>query len=400
MKKIVSFLVFVSISLFVFGCNNPYASLNDFKVEGYIEAPGDIFTPSANQNKLSGTLMYVDGKITKIDNNNTPSPAYYVETSHGLIAIWKAEYMNHWSDLKVGENIRTYFLYVGILQQTNIATGFYIAYIDPKNVPTEIPEDILSAKAKYSKPPTVKEQIPTYVQEIYNNFDRVLASNNFSVSLDEGSLEKTNDWGNYVFYVSGETYSKSITFISDGSKTQNAFFAGSDFKASRERTEELITIILMATNPTIDKDVASSMMKDLVNSYQEKGPSKVIENGEYLVFLTSDILKDIQAVHKDEIYFIDKSLYVKADNKTILGNSRVYIFGTVKNVVSEWDSLLGTKYTITFNGEDGKEYYMVYYFNDIPIVLKTGDKYTAYGIVSDDSEESKPCINLEKLELK
>lgn len=399
MKKNIVVLTLLSAILFVSSCTNPFASLKDYKVDGYIEAPELIYTTTLDQNKLGGTLMFVDGRVTKIDQSSTP--CYHVETAKGIMVFLIAQRFNNWKSLNVEDNIRTYFQYMGV---PNI-TGVYIAHIDPKNIPDEIPADILSAKAEYAKPVTIPEEIPTYVTYLYNNFDRVLAQNDFSFSLDKGSLIKSSSWGNYSFSVSDKAHSKIITFLSNGDDgtTQKAFIIDNHFRTDRNGTEELVTIIFMATNPSLDQVSAAALTKEMINSYHEGGPSKVIESGNYLIFIESDG-KQIKAVHKDQIFNVDKSLYAKAEYKAIKrgehGNKRVYITGTVADISTEWNSILGTHYIITFNGDEGNIYHLKYYFDNIPIVMEKWDRYIAYGTVMYVSDEPYTLIKLERLRAK
>ncbi len=396
MKKVAILLAVLTIAVLISGCGGTYDSLKSFKVDGYIEAPANIFSTSSTKQNLDNTLMYVDGKVTKIVDSfsNTPTPAYYVETSNGQIVFLITEYTNHWKDIKVGDNIRTYFLYAGILEQA--VTGFYIDCIDPKNIPTVIPNDLLLAKAKYSKPVTEPTQVPKYVQDIYNSFDRVLAMGNFSISLEKGSLRKTNDIGNYAFAVSNERYFNSIVFLSNGSATRNAFYTESVIRSNRGRAEELITLFLMATEPNQDRDSVIPKVKDIADSYRTEAPSNVILSGDYYVFIASNMQKEITAVHKDEMFLIDKTKYVEFDFEKIVLNQSVFVYGTVMNIKSDWNGILGTNYVVTLISNNGKEYSLKYNFDDFPMGMKVGDKYTAYGIVS-KNENGKVTIKLEKV---
>jgi hypothetical protein len=404
MKKVVVKLTIISIVLFVAACGDPFTRLKDYKIDGYMEAPEAIFTTPVEQNKLGGTLMYVDGRITKIDRERYPNPFYNIETAHGPMLVLVISYTNSWENLEVGDNIRTYFVYIGLENGVNSATGVYVAYIDPKNIPEDIPEDILLAEEMYGKPVTIPEEIPAHVQVVYDNFERVLASNEFIFTLEKGSLQKTSHRGNYRFSMSDGADTEDIGFWSKGDgSTQNAFGLNSYLGSDQSRTKKLATIMLMATNPALDdKSSAALLAKELIDSYREREAGKVIESGDYLVFITSDFDKYIKAIHKDQIFDVDRSLYEKPDYEAMMreeyADKRVYISGTVEKISSKWSSILGISYTIQFADDEGTYYFLEYNFDNIPIVMNVGDQYIAYGTLFYYLNDPQPYITLEKLE--
>ncbi|MCI2106157.1 MAG: copper amine oxidase N-terminal domain-containing protein [Intestinimonas sp.] len=93
--------------------------------DGYISAPHEIFTTSADDNGLESVYMYVDGTIEEfknVDNHDT----YVIKTSQGSIALSNIYQSNDWSKLSVGSSGRFCFKYLGMSEALKMSSGAFL----------------------------------------------------------------------------------------------------------------------------------------------------------------------------------------------------------------------------------------------------------------------------------
>jgi len=247
------------------------------------------------------------------------------------------------------------------------------------------------------RPKVTPDPVPAHVQQMYDRVKGILSTGEFPFTVGDRQLEGyTTDENGYSFTIEGaeSISSRSFSFFGSSQGVKKTFWVYLFFNKAPESAKNLITLVLMATNPSLTKQEAAIIMNEMVLLFEEKGESKIIDNGEYLVFIETSDYRRLRAVHKDEIFpeIIGPQHYKAVDYNTALNGKTnkgtgCVMTGSVLSVAKTRDSIAGVQYTVAFQRkEDGKTYYLHYDFDDSPIILNKGERYKVYGYINDNSD--------------
>ena len=255
--------------------------------------------------------------------------------------------------------------------------------------------------------------IPDHIQQMYDRVEGLLSSGGFPFTMDTDKenpiyCERYELGCSFIILEGTENPVAHIfQFFASGDRLLNTFLIYVDFDTKPEISENLITLVLMATNPSLSIKDAADLMREMVSLYLNEGETRVVDNGDYWVYIGTSDLHYIKAMHKDEILpFSEKQrpwytpvVYdVAIEGKTNVGTT-CSLAGSVESV-QQTRSISGIEYTVAFRNElDGQTYYLHYLFDLAPIILKPGDQYKVYGLILNNSDTpNEPHIKIMHLE--
>lgn len=99
-------------------------------VDGYVCAPALVYTTTGEENGLTDTYMYADGKVRDIYKLGDYD-VIDIETEDGTVAVMKSLYTSNWEHIALLDEVRVYFLYMGYSSELDSPAGTYIGVVKP-----------------------------------------------------------------------------------------------------------------------------------------------------------------------------------------------------------------------------------------------------------------------------
>ncbi len=165
-----------------------------------------------------------------------------------------------------------------------------------------------------------------------------------------------------------------------------------------------IAALIVAYNGK-DIKAAQAQTQEFVNTVKVGEYSKIIECGNYLVFIEYPnnshsprlFMQDKNSIWED----IDKSQYQPVSysayqSPAMNTGTKVVLLGKIISFEREAPGVAAFA-NIELMGEDGNQYKLVYSFTYSPIMFNPGDDITAYGSLSE--LEGDPCIRVDMIEV-
>ncbi len=257
--------------------------------------------------------------------------------------------------------------------------------------------------------------VPSHVQNMYDSYKKVL-TDDVSIQLTLGdsvlfgkSTYTNSQWFNIPLSGNRGQIDLYAEFnIAKGGEAEKSFSVSFGVPDETAVLKEVVVATLMATNSKLSEKEARTKMQDLVNSYKEDDYSKVIESGNYILFLTPKkylmgYVSWLEVIHKDEIMpEIDIAAYSPMDYETALAENmnngvKVFFTGTVEK--KEKDALYDDEINVLFKGEDGHKYLVGYLFASTPVTFQKGKSYVIYGSICPENDGVIPVLTLDYMKM-
>lgn len=251
--------------------------------------------------------------------------------------------------------------------------------------------------------------VPSHIQGIYDAYKKVLTNNApIQLTLGESVL-----FGELTYNIPfsgnhGQTNLYAEFRIGEDKEAEQSFSVSFGVPDETSVLKEVVVATLMATNSKLSEKEARTKMQDLVNSYKEDDYSKVIESGNYILFLTPKkylmgYVSWLEVIHRDEIMpEIDIAAYSPMDYETALAGNmnngmKVFFTGTVEK--KEKDALYDDEINVLFKGEDGHKYLVGYLFASTPVTFQKGKSYVIYGSICSENDGVIPVLTLDYMKV-
>ena len=176
-------------------------------VDGYVCAPALVYTTTGEENGLTDTCMYADGKVRDIYKLGDYD-VIDIETEDGTVAVMKSLYTSNWEHMALLDEVRVYFLYMGYSSEFDSPAGTYIGVVKPGkyvSISSDIkaaPELFKTALDEYStesddegasgsRPGTDGNSPP---QAVVNSAPGAQSNTQSSSTSQKTALDKANDY--------------------------------------------------------------------------------------------------------------------------------------------------------------------------------------------------------------
>ena len=247
------------------------------------------------------------------------------------------------------------------------------------------------------------DSVPESMQTLVDSLNASCEENDIPLSI--GIPEKVQN-------VIGEGYEIPIRSTENpGSECKLSFLNSEDLSPDMSFSlpddsslvRNFITALIVAYSEK-DMKTAQAQTQELVNTIKVGEYSKIIECGNYLVFIEYPdnshsprlFMQDRNSIWED----IDKSQYQPVSysayqSPAMNTGAKVVLFGKILSFEREAPEVASFA-NIGLMGEDGNQYKLVYSFTYSPVMFSPGENITVYGSLSE--LEGNPCIRVDRIE--
>lgn len=251
--------------------------------------------------------------------------------------------------------------------------------------------------------PIQKPSYPEAVENLYNRIIETGEENNLSFCIDDTLKYNISSYEfSLALSENPSANGKAIFRINENNKSFEICFLESIYGnvAPSLKLDTLKATLLYIDNSLNISD-AENIITDLCGDYTGSAYSEILTLNDYnIVFVPTTYEMEFHAIYNSEIKPKDfnEANYSQGNFNSITSTlnvgKKVYLEGTVveKGERTINGAASDVRYgSILINADDGKEYEIIVKYQELPISLSIGDKYTFYGFVGSYTQ-GEPCL--------
>lgn len=243
-----------------------------------------------------------------------------------------------------------------------------------------------------------KDTTTTAVEDFHASFKGNLENNYPQYTLSKIKEKSFNNSKFYEFDINTkEGYTQpNVTFQNNN----HSFSITLPDEIDNETLKNIIICTIMSVENTINIESASSLMKNLANSFDGSSNSSIVSTENYKFYISSGSgllsSRRLNVISVLEINpSINKEEYIPATNELFSGElnqgTNAYFKGTVLGIYD-----LDTNWGLEVS--NGNDIYCVYYnFDNFIDCIEIGNTYTFYGQIAASRNDYSGCLRLDYL---
>lgn len=241
------------------------------------------------------------------------------------------------------------------------------------------------------------------IEQIHKRYLDICSDNDYMFSVsNEIQKSSTGSFYNIVLTDDNSKEAEISFYEKDDGEIEKSFNISFGSEFDNKAIKDIIEATFLATNSEIDLKSANKNMKEIVVTGTDGLRSKVIENGEYKIYLESDTLDNIltagslnlKVIHESEINTtVDKEEYEEYTydemRASLNEGEKVYVEAEAFSYTTEPNQIIIKK--------DDKKILLYYNFEETLTDFELNKKYKFYGVIASAKSEM-PCLRLEYYE--